>query len=105
MFPVTGVHARYAAGHKDPLELRTVDFHKTGLETKKLIVQQALNTEDMDQERFLSKVRQRFDRYAAGLSNSASACQDSAPAYSCPLATPAHLHYSQLCFCQAFARL
>ena len=50
------------AGHKDSSELRTVDLHKTGLETKKLIVQQALSTEDMDQERFLTKVRQRMDR-------------------------------------------
>lgn len=57
-----GTLIRYVAGHKDPLELRTVDLHRTGLETKKLIVQQALNTEDMDQERFLSKIRQRFDR-------------------------------------------
>ena len=51
-----------ATGHKDPSELRTVNLHKTGPDTKKLIVQKALNTEDMDQERFLTKVRQRLDR-------------------------------------------
>ena len=77
----TGVLIWYVAGHKDPLELRTVDLHKTGLETKKLIVQQALNTEDMDQEQFLSKIRQRFDRYAAGQPNGAAAGQDPAPAH------------------------
>ena len=54
----------FLAGQKDAKRFRTVDLHKTGRSTKKLIVQQALNTEDMDQEQFLTKTRQRIDRSA-----------------------------------------
>ncbi|KAL3151299.1 hypothetical protein ABBQ38_013137 [Trebouxia sp. C0009 RCD-2024] len=50
-------------GNKGFVDLRQKNLHKTGPETKKLIVQQALNTEDMDQERFLTKIRERLDRY------------------------------------------
>lgn len=54
------------AGHKGFVDLRQKNLHKTGPETKKLIVQQALSTEDMDQEQFLTKIRERLDRCVWG---------------------------------------
>ena len=41
---------------------RHADLRKTGRNTKRRIVQNALQTEDMDQETFLKKVRARMDR-------------------------------------------
>lgn len=64
------------AGQETPKELRTVDLYKAGRSTKKLIVRKALNTEDMDQERFLTKIRQRMDRYAAASDKACPAVSD-----------------------------
>ncbi|KAL0029477.1 hypothetical protein WJX77_010449 [Trebouxia sp. C0004] len=62
-------------GQKDTKLLRTVDLHKIGRYTKKLIVQQALSTEDQDQERFLKKIGQRMDRVGIELATTEVRCE------------------------------
>ena len=52
------------AGSKCHDEARNDTVHKLSPPTNKQVVQRALQTEDMDQEAFLTKVKQRKDRYA-----------------------------------------
>ena len=46
---------------RDLKQARHANLAKTGRDTKRRIVQGALQTEDMEQEKFLTKVRERLD--------------------------------------------
>ena len=59
----SNVNTNAGKGDSQQPQMRQVDLRRTGRNTKRRIVQNALQTEDMDQERLLQKVRERLDRY------------------------------------------